>query len=131
MPISAGVCRLRPGLLSTWILMPALLAAGCAGARPKPLAVPVEQRLTIVAERFQFIPAMIEVARGKKVVLTFKSGDRGYGIAIDGLGVKAFIPAGKERKVAFTPSRTGEFPLRCTAPATPSCRNMRGTVRVR
>lgn len=123
--------RLRPCPRSAWILLPALLAAGCAGARPKPLAVPLEQRLTIVAERFQFIPATVEVSAGKKVVLTFKSGDRGYGIAIDGLGVKAYIPAGKERKVAFTPPRKGGFPLRCTAPATPSCLNMRGTVRVR
>lgn len=124
------VC-LRSSLISGPILLSALLLAGCAGARPKPLGVPVEQRLTIVAENYQFIPATLEVTRGKRVVLRFKSGDRGYGIAIDGMDVKAFIPSGKEKKVAFTPSRKGEFPLRCTAPATPSCLNMRGTVRVR
>ncbi len=114
-------------LIALFLAAPSWLA-GCAAGRRKPLEMPLEQRLTIVAENFQFIPSTVKVARDKTVVLLLKSGDRGYGVAIEDLGVKAYIPAGKETRIRFRPAEKGEFALRCTAPATPSCLNMRGTI---
>lgn len=107
-----------------------LLAGGCAGVRRKPPAA-VEQRVTVVAERYQFIPATVDLSARHPVVLRLKSGDRAYGVELQPLGMKAFIPKGKDATLRFTPARAGDLTLRCTAPATQACLNMRATLRVR
>lgn len=108
-----------------------VLAAGCPRVARKPLPGPVEQRVTIVAERFQFIPSTIDLTRGKEASVKIRSGDVAYGVAVPELGLRARVPAKKETLLKFTPERTGSFTLRCTAPAGPACDNMRGTIRIR
>ncbi len=117
-------------LLAALLAATLTMAGGCAGLRRKPPAA-LEQRVTIVAERYQFIPSTVDLRAGQPVVLRLKSGDGAYGVAIPELGLKAFIPKGRDTTLSFTPRRAGDLTLRCTAPATQSCLNMRGTLRVR
>lgn len=108
-----------------------LAGAGCASPGRKPLPGPVEQRVTVVAERFQFVPSTIDLTRGKRAAIRIKSGDIGYGVAVSGLDLRARVPAKKDTVLRFTPARRGNFSLRCTSPAGRECDNMRGTVRVK
>lgn len=116
-------------LLAAW-LAGSLILSGCAAARRKPPAA-LEQRVTIVAERYQFIPSTVDLAAGRATVLRLRSGDRAYAVALPDLGLKAFIPKGRETTLRFTPRRRGDLTLHCTAPANQACLNMRGTLRVR
>lgn len=108
-----------------------LLGAGCARPGRKPFPGPVEQRITIVAERFQFVPSTIELTQGKKAAIRIKSGDFAYGVAVPDLGLRARVSARKDTILRFTPKAKGNFSLLCTSPAGPPCENMRGTVRVK
>lgn len=104
---------------------------GCSLPARKLSVGPIEQRVTVVAERFQFIPATIDLARGKKTAIKIKSGDIAYDVAISGLGLRVHVPAKKDAVMRFTPMTKGGFTLLCTSPAGIECANMRGTVRVK
>lgn len=108
-----------------------LATAGCSGPGRKPFPGPIEQRVTVVAERFQFVPSTIDLSQGKRAAIRIKSGDISYGIAVSGLGLRAYVPAKKDAILRFKPMKKGSFNLLCTAPAGAECRNMRGTIRVK
>ena len=117
-------------LVATLLAAALTVASGCAGMRRRPPAA-LEQRVTIVAERYQFIPSTVDLRAGQPVAMRLKSGDGAYGVAVPELGLKAFMPKGKDTTLRFTPRRAGDLTLKCTAPANQSCLNMRGTLRVR
>lgn len=86
----------------------------------------------IVAERFQFTPAEIEVERGERVRLVFTSDDTTHGVAIAGYGVREIIPPrGKgETVVEFVADRPGTFTFRCAHLCGAGHAMMRGTLEV-
>lgn len=87
----------------------------------------------IVAERFQFTPAEIEVEHGERVRLVFTSEDTTHGVAIAGYGVREIIPPrGKgETVVEFVADRPGTFTFRCAHLCGAGHAMMRGTLEVR
>jgi cytochrome c oxidase subunit 2 len=71
--------------------------------------------IEVVARKFAFEPALIEVAEGEPVVLLVKSLDNAHGFAIKQFKIDKDIPAGQEVvKIEFTPRQVGEFPMLCT-----------------
>lgn len=125
----------RPGgrgvILAVAAVLAVMILPGCA-RRPAGKPLPIEQRFTITAEKFQFVPGTIQVAPAKRVGLRLKSNDVTYGFAIPALNLRTVIPAKGETTLQFTPSRKGSFVFRCTPPGPqPGCRQMRGMLIVK
>lgn len=90
------------------------------------------REIEVVARRFAFEPAVIEVERGERVRLVLHSEDVTHGLEIDGYGVKVEIPRGGERvSVEFVAERAGTFRFHCTEYCGSGHRRMRGELVVR
>jgi len=69
----------------------------------------------VVARRFAFEPARIEVAVGERVRLRVVSADGVHGFEIKKFKVKKEIPRGTTPVIIeFTASEAGEFPILCS-----------------
>ena len=81
----------------------------------------------IVASRYAFDPARIEVAQGDHVKLRLRSADTTHGLAIDAYGVKVAIPrGGEEVSVEFMAHRPGTFRMTCSEYCGSGHRRMQG-----
>ena len=71
--------------------------------------------IDVVARRFAFEPARIEVAVGERVRLRVVSADGVHGFEIKKFKVKKEIPRGTTPVIIeFTASEAGEFPILCS-----------------
>ena len=71
--------------------------------------------IEIVAKRFEFEPARIEVTEGERVKLLVKSGDGVHGIEIKKFKVDKKVPRGGDPiTIEFVASTAGEFPILCS-----------------
>lgn len=89
----------------------ALLLSLAAGA-----AEPVvqEQVIQIVAKRFDFTPATIELKAGVPVVLELSTADRKHGFQVPDLHIDEEIVPGKTTRVRLVPERAGRFEFHCS-----------------
>jgi cytochrome c oxidase subunit 2 len=94
--VLVGIC------LSTQLL-PVSLAADSA-----------PRRIEVVAKRFAFEPATIELQKGVPVILVLKSVDVPHGIRFRELNVEVKAPKGGSGEVQFTPEKTGDFVGHCS-----------------
>ena len=80
------------------------------------MAQPAEPRtIEIVARRFAFEPAEIEVAIGEPIRLSVRSGDGLHGIEIKKFKINKEIPRGGDAVIIdFTPQAAGRFPILCS-----------------
>ena len=73
------------------------------------------REIDVVARRFAFEPARIEVAVGERVRLRVVSADGVHGFEIKKFKVKKAIPRGTTPVIIeFTASEAGEFPILCS-----------------
>jgi cytochrome c oxidase subunit II len=73
------------------------------------------REIDVVARRFAFEPARIEVAVGERVRLRVVSADGVHGVEIKKFKVKKEIPRGTTPVIIeFTASEAGEFPILCS-----------------
>jgi len=73
------------------------------------------REIDIVARRFAFEPARIEVAVGERVRLRVVSADGPHGLEIKKFKVKKDIPRGTTPVIIdFTANEAGEFPILCS-----------------
>jgi len=88
----------------------ALAAAAAQAQAPAPRAIDV------VASGSSFVPEVIEVVEGEKVVLRARSGDgRGHGIAIKEMKVKAALPrTGEVVPIEVTAEKPGTYTISCS-----------------
>ncbi len=85
----------------------------------KPKVTGEVREITIVAakNRWQFIPEVIEVNQGDKIILTLvNEDDYDHGFAIDVFGISQRMPANSTIKLEFTATKAGEFPFYCSVP---------------
>lgn len=83
-------------------------------AQDKPVA-PAEPRVVeVVAKRFAFEPARIEVTEGERVRLRITSADGVHGFQVKKFGVNKLIPRGKPVTVDFVASAPGTFEILCS-----------------
>jgi len=95
----------------------ALLAGvvGVAGRAAGGAPPPDVKEFTVVAERYKFTPARIEVTQGDTVRITVKSADGTHGFAIKKLKIDATVPKGGEPvTVEFVAGTPGSFPITCS-----------------
>ena len=114
----------RSPLANAMRLKPPYAILACVGAgflatpaRSDSTAVPqnTEPRvIEIVAKRYEFVPASIEVTEGERVRLVVKSGDGLHGFGIKRFDVSKEIARGATVTIDFTPDAAGEFPILCT-----------------
>ena len=90
---------------ATGILFAASFAA--AGVRAQEKVIPV------TAERFKFMPAVIELKLGQPVVLELTTLDRKHGFQVPDLKIDENIEPGKVTRVRIASDKAGNFPFHC------------------
>ncbi|MGA2652497.1 MAG: cupredoxin domain-containing protein [Terracidiphilus sp.] len=72
------------------------------------------RRIVVVAKRFSFEPATIELQKGVPVILVLKSVDVAHGLRFRELNVEVKAPKGGSGQVQFTPEKAGDFVGHCS-----------------
>ena len=80
-----------------------------------PAAPGAAHEIQVVARKFGFEPATIEVVAGERVRLVIRSVDSAHGFAIKPLRVDVFIPKGGAAVTAeFTAPAAGRYEIACS-----------------
>lgn len=83
----------------------------------------------VVAKRFAFEPATLEVQQGDRVRIVITSADGVHGISIRKFKVNTLIPrGGTPVTVEFTASEAGTFPIVCSEACGDGHATMRGSL---
>lgn len=77
-------------------------------------AVQETREITVVAKRFTFEPARVEVTEGERVRLVVTTGDGVHGIEVKKFKINKKVPRGGEVTIEFVASAAGEFPILCS-----------------
>lgn len=112
---------------------PATAYAPPALAAPALVAAPAQdapvRTFEVVAKRFTFEPAILEVRRGDRVKIVVTSADGVHGIGIRKFKVNALVPrGGKPVTVEFTATEAGTFPIVCSEACGDGHAEMRGSL---
>jgi cytochrome c oxidase subunit 2 len=94
-----------------------VLAVICSWNPLPPLSYAADtspRRIEVVAKRFSFEPATIELQKGVPVILVLKSVDVPHGIRFRELNVEVKASKGASGDVQFTPEKTGDFVGHCS-----------------
>ena len=92
-----------------------IVVAAALFALPQAAAPPEPRVIDVVARRYAFEPAEIEVAEGETVRLRVRSADGLHGFEIKQFNVKKEIPRGTEPvEIEFTPTKVGRYPILCS-----------------
>jgi len=118
------------------ILTVALLATAAHSAGSGQDAPPAQSQeprvIEVIAKRFAFEPAEIEVTVGEKVTLAVRSADGVHGVEIKKVKVKKEIPRGADPvMIAFTATEAGRFPIVCSEYCGDGHDDMKGTLVVK
>lgn len=84
-----------------------VLRAASSGAKPV-------HEVQVVAKKFAFEPAVIQVTAGEPVRLAIHSGDRVHGFSIRDLNIDVQIPRSGDVVVEFTAPREGRYEIACS-----------------
>lgn len=85
--------------------------------------------IEVLARRYAFEPAVLEVTAGEPVRLVVRSADGVHGIGIDSLGIKRQIPRGGEAvTLEFVARQAGRFPIVCSEYCGNGHEEMKGTL---
>jgi cytochrome c oxidase subunit 2 len=92
-----------------------LIAAATLAAAKESAQEPEPRVIQVIARRFAFEPAQIDVAVDERVRLIVTSADGVHGIEVKKLKIKQEIPRGtKPVTIDFTASEPGRFPILCS-----------------
>jgi cytochrome c oxidase subunit 2 len=121
-------------------LIPAIsvvvLIAGAIAAFPQEKAAAPEPKVfEVVARRFSFEPATIEVVEGDTVRLLVRSADGPHGVEIKAFKVKKAVPRAKPGDspvtIEFVAAAAGEYPILCSEYCGNGHNDMTGSLVVR
>ena len=126
-------CRAVSSLLPS-VTAIAILLATLPGFAQQP-AVSEPKVFEIVAKRFSFEPATVEVIEGDTVRLLVRSADGPHGVEIKAFKVKKAVPRAKEGDspvtIEFVAAAAGEYPILCSEYCGNGHKDMKGTLIVR
>jgi cytochrome c oxidase subunit 2 len=90
------------------------------------------QKVSVVAERFNFTPSRIKVKEGSLLEITLTSDDTFHGFRISSANINQIIPArGRGSvKVVFDAKEKGSYPFECSRPCGAGHTMMRGVITV-
>ena len=95
------------GIVIALVAVSLVLRAASSGANPVP-------EVQVVANKFAFEPAVIQVTAGEPVRLVIHSADRVHGFSIRDLHIDAQIPRSGNVVVEFTAPGTGRYEIACS-----------------
>ena len=127
--------RVRSTFPIVFTAIVAMVGLGAAGAQdPAPQDADVRV-IEVIARRFEFEPATIEVTEGEKVRLLVRSADGPHGVEIKQFKVKKAVPRAKPGDapvtIEFVASTPGTFPILCSEYCGTGHKDMTGTLNVR
>jgi cytochrome c oxidase subunit 2 len=109
-----------------------VLAPGLLVARQTAAPTPEPRVVEVVARKFEFEPAQIEVEEGERVRLVVRSDDGVHGIEIKKFRVSKLVPrGGTPVTIDFVASAAGTFPILCSEYCGEGHEDMKGTLVVR
>ena len=92
-----------------------MLGAAAMSNQQDPAAASAPRTVEIVATRFNFEPARVEVTEGERVKLLVKSADGVHGLQIKKFKIDKKIPRGGDPvTIEFVATAVGEFPILCS-----------------
>ncbi len=71
------------------------------------------KEFNIIAKSWEFIPSIIEVNKGDKVILNIESIDVTHGISISEFGIREYLNPRKSITLEFIADKSGEFSFFC------------------
>lgn len=117
-------------LLLATATRPAISGQSAPGGFPAQSQEP--RVIEVIAKRFVFEPAEIEVTVGEKVTLAVRSADGVHGIEIKKVKVNKEIPRGAAPvMIEFTATEAGRFPIVCSEYCGDGHDDMKGTLVVK
>jgi heme/copper-type cytochrome/quinol oxidase subunit 2 len=121
--VLGAVSLLAVGMLAQWGMLAELDIQPRAAAQTQG---PSERPFVVVARRYSFSPARIEVFEGDLVRIELRTDDIAHSLTIEGLRIAKRV--GPERPVSFEfrAERPGVFPFYCDLKIDDGCRRMRG-----
>jgi cytochrome c oxidase subunit II len=112
--------------------MALLFGTGMSSGQQDPATATAPRVIEVVAKRFAFEPAKIEVTEGEKVRLVVKSGDGVHGLQIKKFNVNKMVPrGGKPVTIDFVASAPGTFEILCSEECGEGHESMQGTLVVK
>jgi cytochrome c oxidase subunit 2 len=125
----------RSTFLIVFTVIVGVVGLGAGGAQdPAPQDAGVRV-IEVIARRFEFEPATIEVTEGEKVRLLVRSADGPHGVEIKQFKVKKAVPRAKPGDspvtIEFVASTPGTFPILCSEYCGTGHKDMTGTLIVR
>jgi len=130
----------RLALIPTAFFSLALLIVGVVSIAGEPRQEPAPadgepKVFEVVARRFEFEPATIEVTEGDRVRLVVRSADGPHGVEIKAFKVKKAVPRAKPGDapitIEFVATSAGEFPILCSEYCGNGHEDMKGTLVVK
>jgi cytochrome c oxidase subunit 2 len=112
------------------------LVSVAGGSRPQTAPADAEPKIfEVIARRFDFEPATIEVTEGDRVRLIVRSADGPHGVEIKVFKVKKAVPRAKPGDkpviIDFVATSAGEFPILCSEYCGDGHKDMTGTLVVK
>lgn len=113
-------------------VMLSFCVAGSLDARPAEEVRRADRQVSIVAERFNYMPSRVKVKRGETIEFILSSEDTHHGFFIRELGVDVQIPPlGKgEARVLVRFEKPGRYIFECSRPCGAGHNAMRGQIGV-
>ena len=112
--------------------MALLLGAGTMSARQDPATAIAPRVIDVVAKRFAFEPATIEVTEDERVRLQVQSADGVHGLQIKKFKVNKLVPRGGQAvTIDFVASAPGTYEILCSEECGEGHESMRGTLVVK
>ncbi len=122
--------RLRLALpLALWASTASLSPPGHASAPQRQGSS--SRPFAIVATRYRFEPARVEVNEGDLVAIELRSADIAHSLTIEAYRIAKRVGPGQSVSFEFRAERPGTFPFVCDLKAEDGCRKMRGELIVR
>ena len=131
---------MRRASIPTTSICLALLIVGVVSIAGEPRQQPAPtdgepKVFEVIARRFVFEPATIEVTEGDRVRLVVRSADGPHGVEIKAFKVKKAVPRAKPDDapiiIEFVAASAGEFPILCSEYCGKGHEDMKGTLVVK
>jgi cytochrome c oxidase subunit 2 len=128
MPTRLTGATVRTGVLT------GIVAVACAWASAAPFGqeqAATQRQFDVVARKFSFTPARIEVVQDDLVKVTLRSDDIAHSFTIDGYRIAKRVGAGQTVTFEFRADQPGTFPIYCNLKQDDGCKKMKGELIVK
>jgi len=121
---------LRTWLAGTLLVLSGAATVGVAGP-PAEHQGPAERPFSLVARRYTFSPARLEVFEGDLVRIELRTADIAHSFTVDDYRISKRVSPGQVVTFEFRAERPGTFRFYCELKAEDGCRQMHGDLVVK